>query len=194
VASAVTFAVALSTGCATGGFAPKSPGVVKAPPRSLKQVTVEERRAILKRAQVWTPIETQRLNLAAGPDGRGAVEENGTVTCRFVYPSAPLTGLTPKFHCKLPSGEEVTKWWVRELDPGRQVLRLTALYDVRAADGTVRRWVYPLDLRYYHRYELELLLARAGFQVESVFGSYAMDDLRADSARLLLIAGAAGAG
>jgi SAM-dependent methyltransferase len=88
----------------------------------------------------------------------------------------------------LPPSEEVTKWWVRELDPGRQVLRLTALYDVRAADGMVRRWVYPLDLRYYHRFELELLLARAGFRVQSIFGSYAMDDLRADSARLLVIA------
>jgi SAM-dependent methyltransferase len=91
----------------------------------------------------------------------------------------------------LPSGEDVTKWWVRELDPGRQVLHLNALYDVRAADGNVRRWAYPLDLRYYHRFELELLLARSGFRVESVFGSYAMDDLRADSARLLLIAAAA---
>jgi hypothetical protein len=71
------------------------------------------------------------------------------------------------------------------------VQRLTALYDVRVPDGTVRRWTYPLELRYYHRFELELLLARSGFVVESVFGSYAMDDLRPDSARLLVVAAAA---
>ena len=59
VASAVTFAVALSTACATGRFGPTPPGVVKSAPRSLKSVTVKERRAILNRAQVWTPIATE---------------------------------------------------------------------------------------------------------------------------------------
>ena len=107
VALAVSFGVALSTACATGRLGPKAPGIVKSAPRSLEQVTVEERRAILKRAQIWTPIATETLDLAAGPQGRGAVEENGTVECRFIYPEAPLSGLTPKFHCKLPSGDEV---------------------------------------------------------------------------------------
>jgi SAM-dependent methyltransferase len=120
----------------------------------------------------------------------------GRLVLDLVFPGVPFYTqpdgvLVLQWTRALPSGEEVTKWWVRELDPSRQVLHLTALYDVRAADGSVRRWVCPLDLRYYHRHELELLLARAGFQVESVYGSYAMDDLRADSARLLLIAGAA---
>jgi len=144
----------------------------------------------------FATLEDQLAVLAAARRHLGA---EGRLVLDVVFPGVPFYSqpdgaLVLQWTRALPSGEEVTKWWVRELDPGRQVLRLTALYDVRAADGTVRRWVYPLDLRYYHRYELELLLARAGFQVESVFGSYAMDDLRADSARLLLIAGAAGAG
>jgi SAM-dependent methyltransferase len=87
-----------------------------------------------------------------------------------------------------PAGEETTKWWVREIDPARQLQRLTALYDVRGADGILRRWVHRLDLRYYHRYELELLLARGGFAVEALHGGYALDDLTAESPRLIAVA------
>jgi len=131
-------------------------------------------------------LAASRRHLAA--DGRLVLDVTFPGVSFYTQPDGVLV---LQWTRALPSGEEVTKWWVRELDPSRQVLHLTALYDVRAADGSVRRWVCPLDLRYYHRHELELLLARAGFQVESVYGSYAMDDLRADSARLLLIAGAA---
>jgi len=88
-------------------------------------------------------------------------------------------------------GETVTKWWVRELDPARQVQHLTALYDAAEPDGALRRWVHYLDLRYYHRYELEWLLERAGFAVNAEYGSYALDELAPDSPRLLIFAAAA---
>jgi SAM-dependent methyltransferase len=139
--------------------------------------TIEDQLAVLA---------TARRHLAA--EGRLVLDVTFPGVSFYTQPDGVLV---LQWSHALPSGEDVTKWWVRELDPGRQILRLTALYDVRAADCTMRRWVYPLDLRYYHRFELELLLARAGFRVKSIFGSYAMDDLRADSARMLLIAAAA---
>lgn len=91
-----------------------------------------------------------------------------------------------------PGGETVTKWWLRELDPARQIQHLTALYDVIGPDGVLKRWIHQLELRYYHRYELELLLERAGFRVEHVYGGYALEDLAADSPRLLIYAAQAG--
>jgi SAM-dependent methyltransferase len=87
-----------------------------------------------------------------------------------------------------PDGTTVTKWWVRELSPDVQLQRLTAFYDVASPDGALRRWVDELTLRYYYRYELELLLARAGLAIDGLYGSYALDELRADSPRLLAVA------
>src|SRR5262249_36530238 len=86
-----------------------------------------------------------------------------------------------------PDGTTVTKWWVRGLSAERQGVRMAAFYDVAGPDGASRRWVDELTLRYYYRYELELLLARAGLAIEGIYGSYALDELRADSPRLLAV-------
>jgi SAM-dependent methyltransferase len=85
-------------------------------------------------------------------------------------------------------GSVVTKSWVRELDLAAQVQHLRAFYDVVRPDGRLYRWVHELPWRYYYRYELELLLASAGFAVEGVYGDYALGELRPDSPRLLAIA------
>ncbi|HLH25909.1 MAG TPA: class I SAM-dependent methyltransferase [Chloroflexota bacterium] len=87
-----------------------------------------------------------------------------------------------------PTGAVVSKWWLREIDAARQLQHLTALYDVAAPDGALRRWVHELTLRYYYRYELEWLLQRAGFRVEGVYGGYALEELASDSARLVVLA------
>lgn len=140
----VTLGVALSTACATGRFGPKPPGVTKSAPRKLDQVTVEERRAILKRAQVWTPIATETLDLAAGPQGRGAIEEGGTVNCEFVYPDAPLSGLSPKFHCRLPS-DDVVK--IKYGEKNGEIYAVVAASRLLWALGfATDRW-YPVSVR-----------------------------------------------
>jgi SAM-dependent methyltransferase len=91
-----------------------------------------------------------------------------------------------------PAGALVSKWWLRQIDAAQQLQRLTALYDVAAPDGTLRRWVHELTLRYYYRFELEGLLQRAGFRVEGVYGGYALEELAGDSPRLVILARAAG--
>ncbi len=90
-------------------------------------------------------------------------------------------------------GALVIKWWLRQIDAARQLQHLTALYDVAAPDGTLRRWAHELTLRYYYRYELEWLLQRAGFRVEGVYGGYALEELAGDSPRLVILARATGA-
>ncbi|MBX5491126.1 MAG: class I SAM-dependent methyltransferase [Chloroflexi bacterium] len=85
-------------------------------------------------------------------------------------------------------GSTITKSWVREIDPAAQVQHLRAFYELAQPDGLLRRWVHALSLRYYYRFELELLLAGSGFAVDGVYGSYALEPLQADSARLLITA------
>jgi hypothetical protein len=43
-------------------------------------------------------------------------------------------------------------------------------------------------MRWVYRYELEHLLARAGFVLEQVYGSYELDDYRSDSDVMLAVA------
>jgi hypothetical protein len=43
-------------------------------------------------------------------------------------------------------------------------------------------------LRWFYRYELEHLLARAGFMLLSLYGSYDLDEYNANSDRLIVLA------
>jgi SAM-dependent methyltransferase len=127
-----------------------------------------------------------RAHLA--PDGRFVVD---VVFPAGAFLDQPEGVLVHQWTQRTDTGEVITKWWVRQLDPVRQLQHLTAFYDHVASDGVLRRRVQELTLRYYHRYELEFLLDRAGFVVEGVYGDYALDALRPDSTRLLVLARAA---
>jgi len=94
-------------GCATGAHGPSIDTPVSAAPRALNRLTVEERRALLARARVWQPINTARVNLLTGPRAPDAIGFGAAVTCDYEYPDEPLSGLTPKFDCKLGAKDVV---------------------------------------------------------------------------------------
>ena len=87
-----------------------------------------------------------------------------------------------------PTGASLTRWVVRRTDHGTQVDRLLQLYDETGPDGVVRRTAVELQQRYFTRFELELLLERAGYVVEAVFGDYDLTPFGPASPRLLVIA------
>lgn len=57
------------------------------------------------------------------------------------------------------------------LDRTTQLMRVQWFYDEITEDGTVKRLIAPHILRYFFFPEVNLLLERAGFEVEDVFGS-----------------------
>ena len=84
------------------------PRVARVPPgpRRLSALSLEERAEHVSRAQVWQQIDTASLDLQAGPLGDDAFEFEQSVTCDYV--SEPVgSGDTPKFYCRLPSGDVV---------------------------------------------------------------------------------------
>lgn len=85
-------------------------------------------------------------------------------------------------------GGQLQKWVARWTDHARQVDRLLHLYDEVGPDGAVRRTSVELELRYFTRFELELLLERAGFVVEALFGDYELAPYGPGSQRLIAIA------
>jgi len=86
------------------------------------------------------------------------------------------------------SGRPLSKWTARATDLAAQVDHFTYFYDELREDGTVARRTARLALRYFGRFELELLLGRAGFAVEALYGSYDLAPFASDSERLIVVA------
>lgn len=83
-------------------------GPVQTAPR-LDEVTEPTRLGYIRQAQVWRPVDTARLDLKAGPQGRGSFPFDATVDCAYVH-DAPLSGATPKFKCRSGVEEHKVKY------------------------------------------------------------------------------------
>jgi SAM-dependent methyltransferase len=55
-------------------------------------------------------------------------------------------------------------------------------------DGREERLVFEFTIRYFFRYEVEHLLARAGFRVAALYGDFERSPLRDDSPEMLFVA------
>ena len=76
----------------------------------------------------------------------------------------------------------------QQADLAEQTSYVTFIYDEIDAEGRVRRSTLPFSMRWLYRYELEHLLARAGFALDGLYGSYELDDYSAESELLLAVA------
>jgi hypothetical protein len=68
-----------------------------------RSLSRDARIAFIRRAQVWSPTNIPSMDIRTGPGGAGAFQANELVTCD--YTDSRLHGGTPKFHCRLPSGD-----------------------------------------------------------------------------------------
>lgn len=88
----------------------------------------------------------------------------------------------------LEDGSLVHKFVTQQADPATQTITTQFIYDEQDATGLVRRNVQPFSLRWLYRFELEHLLARAGFELEAVYGSYELDEYENTSEQMLAVA------
>lgn len=86
------------------------------------------------------------------------------------------------------TGATVLKQVTRTLDASRQLQHVVFIYDEVFPTGEVRRTLAPFDARYLHRFEGELLLDKAGFALEQVYGSYDLDPYAGESDRMIFVA------
>lgn len=75
-----------------------------------------------------------------------------------------------------------------DLHRAEQLGHVTWLYDEIAADGSVKRTTVPVAFRYTFPAEIELLLLRAGWELDNLFGDYDESLLSDDSPRMLVLA------
>ena len=89
----------------------------------------------------------------------------------------------------LPStGETVMKLRSVRVDRARQVKHETHVYDRLSADGTLRRLVATVDLRFTTRYEMEGLLRDAGLEPEQSYGDFDLSPYDEASEYLITVA------
>jgi SAM-dependent methyltransferase len=85
------------------------------------------------------------------------------------------------------TGRPITKFVLRRPRPDRQLDELVFFYDEQDERGYLRRTSVTLRLRWFTRFELELLLERGGWQVDELYGSYDLDPFGPESDRLIAI-------
>lgn len=85
-------------------------------------------------------------------------------------------------------GALVCKFVAQRADMVQQINHVTFVYDELDGNGSVRRTVHPMTLRWFYRYELEHLLERTGFVVEAIYGSYDLDPFVTGSDIMLTVA------
>ncbi|MBI3960586.1 MAG: methyltransferase domain-containing protein [Chloroflexi bacterium] len=85
-------------------------------------------------------------------------------------------------------GATVLKWSVRRVDVARQLQETTFIYESVFADGRVEKAVLPFLLRFLWPSEGALLLEKAGFRVEELWGDCDGNDYTSESERLIFLA------
>lgn len=140
-------------------------------------------------------LETVRDQLACLSNVRRALTRHGLLVLDLFNPD-PNEMLREDNRIVLDreyqlDGRHVQKFVAIDTDVAAQISRVTYLYDEISGEGGMTRRVMHFNLRWLYRFEVEHLLARAGFALRNIYGSYDLDDYAAGSPRLIAVAGLA---
>jgi hypothetical protein len=88
------------------------------------------------------------------------------------------------------SGLQVRSWGMAEYHPSVQRYRTSGVLDELDGNDVVQRRLYqrPMTLRYFHRYEMEHMLARCGFEIEAMYGDLRKGEYRSTSPDMIWVA------
>jgi SAM-dependent methyltransferase len=89
------------------------------------------------------------------------------------------------------TGRPITKFVLRRPRPSEQLDELRFFYDEQDAQGYLQRTTVELRLRWFTRFELELLLESTGLEIAELYGNYLLEPYGPGSDRLLIVARAA---
>lgn len=84
--------------------------------------------------------------------------------------------------------ELVMRFFTQSFDFPNQTTSVQYIYDFVKSDGSLRRLVTPLKVRYVFYDELGQLLARTGYETESVFGDEKKSPFQSNSRLMIFIA------
>jgi len=109
-----------------------------------EKVNDDVRERYLSQAQVWHDVDIASMDLMAGSKLRTSFPFNSEVKCTYVDPKSPMTGASPKFLCKLKSGEVVRIKYGKD---SRETYSEVAATRLMWALGFYTDDVYPVKVR-----------------------------------------------
>jgi hypothetical protein len=80
----------------------------------------------------------------------------------------------------------LTRTEVTRHDHVNQMIHVERTYDLVDKDGNLKRKVWKFPVRYLWRFETELLLEKAGLEVEAIYGDYERSEFRHDGEMLFI--------
>jgi len=86
------------------------------------------------------------------------------------------------------TGHHVMKLVASRVDWATQCQEVTYVYDELLEAGEVRRTVVPMTLRHVFRYELELLLDKAGYRLGALYSDYDLSPYGDGGPRMIAVA------
>jgi hypothetical protein len=86
------------------------------------------------------------------------------------------------------TGEQVAKMSSVTSSRSRQLTMFTLVFDRTGSDGTVRRRTFDVTLRATGRYEMEMLLERAGLRLAAIYGGTDLSPFTDDSDTMVIVA------
>lgn len=121
------------------------------------------------------------------------IRPGGVVALDLLNPSPewllePPGGLRQDLVEELDGGAVLRTEAAVTTDRARQVRVIRSIYEVIDARGDSQKRVVEWPFRYTYRFEAELLLEAAGFEVDAVYGGYAKEAFTSDSDTMLLLA------
>ncbi|NTW01525.1 MAG: class I SAM-dependent methyltransferase [Oscillochloris sp.] len=137
-------------------------------------------------------LESIRDQLAALDTARRALMRRGTLVLDLFNPD-PIEIAREDNRLVLDrsyelDGSHVQKFVAIDSDAATQTSHVTYLYDETDTAGHVTRRTMRFVMRWFYRYEIEHLLARAGFTLRAVYGSYDLDEYASGSPRMIIVA------
>jgi hypothetical protein len=106
------------------------------------------------------------------------------------YITDPASGEEKEdFTCQIPGGRTLRRTHrLAALHRAAQFNDVEIIHYVTHPDGHTERLVQAFPFRYFFRYEVEHLLARCGFRVADLFGSFDRAPLKDDSPEMIFVA------
>jgi len=80
----------------------------------------------------------------------------------------------------------LTRTEVTRHDHVNQMIHVERTYDLVDKDGNLKRKIWKFPVRYLWRFETELLLEKAGLEVEAIYGDYERFEFRHDGEMLFI--------
>jgi len=85
-------------------------------------------------------------------------------------------------------GQPILQFTTRSVDWEKQISAVMFIVDEPDERGFVRRSVFPFEMRFLFRNEVELLMRQTGFAIEAVYGSYDLGPFGEGAEKMIVVA------